>query len=63
MGPRSAALGGGERCTGWVLCQSGFIRTHANGLIGGFGGAPYGATKRCTGRVEMPHRVSGSMRT
>eukprot|EP00959_Pyramimonas_sp_CCMP1952_P061721 1289705-Pyramimonas_sp.AAC.1 len=33
MGPRSATLGGG---------------THVDSAIEAYGGAPYGATKRCT---------------
>eukprot|EP00959_Pyramimonas_sp_CCMP1952_P397508 8329422-Pyramimonas_sp.AAC.1 len=33
MGPRNAVLGGGDAC----------------GSTGAFGGAPYGATKRCPG--------------
>eukprot|EP00959_Pyramimonas_sp_CCMP1952_P270964 5664794-Pyramimonas_sp.AAC.1 len=32
-------------CAGWW-------RTHAGGATGTFGGAPYGATKRCTGWVR-----------
>eukprot|EP00959_Pyramimonas_sp_CCMP1952_P309951 6486161-Pyramimonas_sp.AAC.1 len=35
---------------------------HASGPTGGFGGAPYGATRRCTGWVKMPNWVWGSMR-
>eukprot|EP00959_Pyramimonas_sp_CCMP1952_P296597 6204589-Pyramimonas_sp.AAC.1 len=42
MGPRSAAMGG---------------EAHANCASGAFGGAPYGATKRCPGwerRMRTP---------
>eukprot|EP00959_Pyramimonas_sp_CCMP1952_P342709 7179688-Pyramimonas_sp.AAC.1 len=49
MGPRSAVLGGrnagSEGCAGWWL-------THSGGAGGTFGGAPYGATERCTGWVK-----------
>eukprot|EP00959_Pyramimonas_sp_CCMP1952_P389053 8151517-Pyramimonas_sp.AAC.1 len=38
----------------WAWC------THAGGPIGGFGGAPYGATGRCSGWVKMPNRVLGT---
>eukprot|EP00959_Pyramimonas_sp_CCMP1952_P359692 7531530-Pyramimonas_sp.AAC.2 len=34
--------------------------THAGGPTGGFGGARYGATKRCTGLVRMPNWVCGT---
>eukprot|EP00959_Pyramimonas_sp_CCMP1952_P452804 9467196-Pyramimonas_sp.AAC.1 len=34
--------------------------THADGPTGGFGGVPYGATKRCIGFVKMPNWVSGT---
>eukprot|EP00959_Pyramimonas_sp_CCMP1952_P010402 217797-Pyramimonas_sp.AAC.1 len=34
--------------------------THADGPIGGFGGALYWAAERCTGRVTMPNRVRGA---
>eukprot|EP00959_Pyramimonas_sp_CCMP1952_P179700 3757570-Pyramimonas_sp.AAC.1 len=34
-------------------------RTHADGGTGAFGGAPYGATKRCTGWVKMLNWASG----
>eukprot|EP00959_Pyramimonas_sp_CCMP1952_P032474 681523-Pyramimonas_sp.AAC.1 len=46
MGPRSAAVGWGG--------------THAGGSAGAVGGAPYGATKRCTGWVKMPNWASGA---
>eukprot|EP00959_Pyramimonas_sp_CCMP1952_P423828 8878081-Pyramimonas_sp.AAC.1 len=29
--------------------------THAGGPTGGFSGARFGATKRCTGHVKMPN--------
>eukprot|EP00959_Pyramimonas_sp_CCMP1952_P321924 6736176-Pyramimonas_sp.AAC.1 len=50
MGPRSAALG----VPSWVC------GTHASGPTGGFGGAPYGATKRCTGWVKLPNWACGT---
>eukprot|EP00959_Pyramimonas_sp_CCMP1952_P075056 1568347-Pyramimonas_sp.AAC.1 len=34
--------------------------THADGPTGGFGGAPDGVTKRCTGWVKMPIWASGA---
>eukprot|EP00959_Pyramimonas_sp_CCMP1952_P383090 8027358-Pyramimonas_sp.AAC.1 len=34
--------------------------THAGGRTGGFGGVPYGATKRCAGWVTMPNWVWGT---
>eukprot|EP00959_Pyramimonas_sp_CCMP1952_P154106 3224066-Pyramimonas_sp.AAC.1 len=60
MGPRSAALGGGDACElfhGVLLCSSrGGFETlywvgemHVNCSTGAFGKAPYGATKRCAG--------------
>eukprot|EP00959_Pyramimonas_sp_CCMP1952_P207171 4333735-Pyramimonas_sp.AAC.1 len=49
MGPRNAVLfwrsAGSKGCAGWR-------RTHAGGLTGGSGRAPYGATTRCTGWVK-----------
>eukprot|EP00959_Pyramimonas_sp_CCMP1952_P336274 7041482-Pyramimonas_sp.AAC.1 len=58
-GQRSAVLGGGNACENrhwglrwgsrWghvTLCWVGVA--HAGGATGAFGGAPYGATKRCT---------------
>eukprot|EP00959_Pyramimonas_sp_CCMP1952_P074182 1550234-Pyramimonas_sp.AAC.1 len=49
MGPRSAVLGGPNAghngCAVWW-------QTHAGGANGTFGGAPSGATKRCTGWVK-----------
>eukprot|EP00959_Pyramimonas_sp_CCMP1952_P060627 1266292-Pyramimonas_sp.AAC.1 len=48
MGPRSAVLGGVKMPT--LVCG-----THAGGPTGGFGGAPYGATKRMRG---VPNWVS-----
>eukprot|EP00959_Pyramimonas_sp_CCMP1952_P083249 1739897-Pyramimonas_sp.AAC.1 len=35
-----------RRCTGWEG------DAHANAAAGAFGGAPYGATKRCTGQWQ-----------
>eukprot|EP00959_Pyramimonas_sp_CCMP1952_P389134 8153394-Pyramimonas_sp.AAC.1 len=37
--------------------------THAGGPTGGFGGAPYEATKRCTGWVTCQIGCGGRMRT
>eukprot|EP00959_Pyramimonas_sp_CCMP1952_P394560 8267014-Pyramimonas_sp.AAC.1 len=34
--------------------------TRAGGPTGGLGGAPYGATKRCAGRVKTPNWVWGT---
>eukprot|EP00959_Pyramimonas_sp_CCMP1952_P329648 6901852-Pyramimonas_sp.AAC.1 len=34
--------------------------THADGPTGGFGGASYGAAKRCAGLVKMPNWVCGT---
>eukprot|EP00959_Pyramimonas_sp_CCMP1952_P421881 8838219-Pyramimonas_sp.AAC.1 len=48
MGPRSAVLGG--RNAGSKGCAGRWL-THAGGPTGTFGGAPYGATKRCAGWV------------
>eukprot|EP00959_Pyramimonas_sp_CCMP1952_P058424 1220391-Pyramimonas_sp.AAC.1 len=53
MGPRSAVLRGGDACEHplWgyeALSWAG--KTHANTPTGAFGGAPYGATKRCLAR-------------
>eukprot|EP00959_Pyramimonas_sp_CCMP1952_P317642 6648065-Pyramimonas_sp.AAC.1 len=45
MGPRSAALGGGE---------------HVGGSTGAAGGDPRGATKRCAGWVNVPNCVCGT---
>eukprot|EP00959_Pyramimonas_sp_CCMP1952_P359691 7531530-Pyramimonas_sp.AAC.1 len=33
---------------------------HANGPTGGFGGPPYGTTKRCTGWAKMPSWAFGT---
>ena len=60
MGPRNAALGGGTACEPphWGLRRSSLWgheplpwvgETHARAATGAFGGAPYGATKRCPG--------------
>jgi len=60
MGPRNAVLGGGTACgpCHWGLRRSSLWghetlywvwESHADTAIGAFGGAPYGATKRCTG--------------
>eukprot|EP00959_Pyramimonas_sp_CCMP1952_P326864 6842289-Pyramimonas_sp.AAC.1 len=46
MGPRSAVMG--------VKMQHWVSGTRADGGSEAFGGAPYGATKRFTGREEMP---------
>eukprot|EP00959_Pyramimonas_sp_CCMP1952_P435788 9125625-Pyramimonas_sp.AAC.1 len=68
MGPRSAVLGVGNACghPHWGLWWSSVWghetlcwawETHAAPLIGAFGGAPYGATKRCAvrgGRMRTP---------
>eukprot|EP00959_Pyramimonas_sp_CCMP1952_P173051 3616506-Pyramimonas_sp.AAC.1 len=35
-------------------------RTRAGGHTGGFGGAPYGATERCTGFVKIPNWMWGT---
>eukprot|EP00959_Pyramimonas_sp_CCMP1952_P104873 2192130-Pyramimonas_sp.AAC.1 len=34
--------------------------THADSPTGGFGGTPYGATKRYTGWAKMPYWVRGT---
>eukprot|EP00959_Pyramimonas_sp_CCMP1952_P129268 2703059-Pyramimonas_sp.AAC.1 len=56
MGPRSAVLGGGTHADGSSVGLPAGPRnavlgggTHADCSTGTFGGAPYGATKRCTG--------------
>eukprot|EP00959_Pyramimonas_sp_CCMP1952_P131306 2745526-Pyramimonas_sp.AAC.1 len=33
---------------------------HVGGPIGSFGGAPYGAAKRCVGLVNVPRWVCGT---
>eukprot|EP00959_Pyramimonas_sp_CCMP1952_P355148 7439387-Pyramimonas_sp.AAC.1 len=61
MGPRSAVLGGVDACglRHWSIRWSSLLGharlpwvalTHAAGATGAFGGAPYGAAKRCPGR-------------
>eukprot|EP00959_Pyramimonas_sp_CCMP1952_P456381 9473075-Pyramimonas_sp.AAC.1 len=64
MRPRAAALGGGDAGGQWHLGLGWSSRstgghetlywmgvTHAGGATAAFGGAPCGATKRCTGWV------------
>eukprot|EP00959_Pyramimonas_sp_CCMP1952_P274037 5728265-Pyramimonas_sp.AAC.1 len=46
---RAVTLGAAERCAGWMTLPNRVWRTRADGPIGGFGGAPYRATKRCIG--------------
>eukprot|EP00959_Pyramimonas_sp_CCMP1952_P282910 5913906-Pyramimonas_sp.AAC.1 len=53
MGPRSGVLGG-------RTCQTGCFGAHADGSTGAVGGAPYGATKRCTGWVNMQNCFFGA---
>eukprot|EP00959_Pyramimonas_sp_CCMP1952_P159475 3335362-Pyramimonas_sp.AAC.1 len=60
MGPRNAVQGGSDACgpCNWGLRWSSLWGhktlfwagvTHAGGATGAFGGAPYGATRSCTG--------------
>eukprot|EP00959_Pyramimonas_sp_CCMP1952_P312343 6537646-Pyramimonas_sp.AAC.1 len=51
MGPRNAVLGGVDACgpCRWSEALLWVALTHADPATRAFGGAPYGATKRCPG--------------